>query len=75
MKKARVGRTKSVTVRLDIEINDRLDDYCADTRFSKSLLVNSALDFFVGLPDERKFEVIKAYVIVAKKATPKAAAG
>ncbi|UCE26294.1 MAG: hypothetical protein JSW52_07985 [Candidatus Coatesbacteria bacterium] len=74
MKKARAGRTKSVTVRLDIEINDRLDDYCADTRFSKSLLVNSALDYFTGLPDERKFEVIKDYVIVAKKAAPKAPA-
>jgi predicted transcriptional regulator len=71
MKKARVGRTKSVTVRLDIEINDRLDDYCADTRFSKSLLVNSALNYFVGLPDERKFEVIKDYVILSKKGKPK----
>jgi predicted transcriptional regulator len=66
MKKTRAARTKSVTVRLDMDINDRLDDYCADTRFSKSLLVNSALNYFVNLPDERKFEVIKDYVILAK---------
>lgn len=61
----KTSRTKSVTVRLDLEINKRLDEYCQVTRFSKSLLVNSALDFFVNLPDDRKFEVIKDYVILA----------
>ena len=66
MKKARTARTKSVTVRLDMEINNRLDNYCQDTRFSKSLLVNSALNYFVNLPDDRKFEVIKDYVILTK---------
>ena len=63
----KTSRTKSVTVRLDLEINKRLDEYCQVTRFSKSLLVNSALDYFVNLPDDRKFEVIKDYVILSEE--------
>lgn len=66
MKNVRATRTKSVTVRLDMEINDGLDEYRAETRFSKSLLVNSALNHFVHLPDESKFAVIKEYVILTK---------
>lgn len=65
----KTSRTKSVTVRLDLEINRRLDEYCQVTRFSKSLLVNSALDYFVNLPDDRKFEVIKDYVILSEEDT------
>jgi predicted transcriptional regulator len=67
----KTSRTKSVTVRLDLEINKRLDEYCQVTRFSKSLLVNSALDYFVNLPDDRKFEVIKDYVILEGEEFPK----
>jgi len=67
----KTSRTKSVTVRLDLVINKRLDEYCQVTRFSKSLLVNSALDYFVNLPDDRKFEVIKDYVILAEEDIPK----
>lgn len=64
----RKANTKSVTVRLDLDINNLLDSYREATRFSKSLLVNSALNYFVKLSDEDKFAVIKNYVILAKNA-------
>jgi predicted transcriptional regulator len=61
------ARTKSVTVRLELAINDRLDRYCADVALSKSLIVNSALAHFLRAGDSSKMEMVREYVKRAKR--------
>ncbi len=62
-----MARTKSVTVRLDVDLNRRLDRYCKDEVLTKSLVVNCALAHFFGARDKARFEIIKGYVARAKR--------
>ncbi len=61
------ARTKSVTVRLELGINDKLDRYCADAALSKSLIVNSALSHFLRASDSARTEMVREYVKRAKR--------
>ena len=61
------ARTKSVTVRLDLDVNDKLDRYCRDAELSKSLIVNSALAYFLRSADATRTELVRDYLKRAKK--------
>ncbi|HUV87629.1 MAG TPA: hypothetical protein VMX79_11025 [bacterium] len=61
------ARTKSVTVRLELDVNDKLDRYCADAALSKSLIVNSALSHFLRAGDATRTEIVREYVKRAKR--------
>jgi len=61
------ARTKSVTVRLELGINDKLDRYCADAALSKSLIVNSALAYLLRASDSARTEMVREYVKRAKR--------
>jgi len=60
------AHTKSVTVRLDVELNDRLDRYCEKAELSKSLVVNCALAHFLNNGDRAKLDVVRDYVVRVK---------
>ncbi len=61
------ARTKSVTVRLELAVNDKLDRYCADVGLSKSLIVNSALSHFLRASDSARTDMVREYVKRAKR--------
>jgi len=61
------AQTKSVTVRLDLGVNDQLDRYCARAELSKSLVVNCALAHFLRAKDATKVDIVKEYIQRAKK--------
>jgi len=61
------AQTKSVTVRLDLGVNERLDGYCGDAGLSKSLVVNCALAYFLGASEKVRVEIIKDYIKRAKR--------
>ncbi|MGD8718063.1 MAG: hypothetical protein PVH29_04495 [Candidatus Zixiibacteriota bacterium] len=61
------AHTKSVTVRLDLGVNDDLDGYCRDASLSKSLIVNCALANFLQSSEKKRVEIIKAYIKRAKR--------
>jgi predicted transcriptional regulator len=63
------ARTKSVTVRLDLDVNDQLDRYCRDAALSKSLIVNSALSHLLRATDATRTEMVRDYIKRAKKRT------
>lgn len=61
------SRTKSVTVRLDMDLNGQLDRFCREAEMAKSLVVNSALASFLRNNDKARIDEITEYVIRAKK--------
>jgi hypothetical protein len=61
------AQTKSVTVRLEVGVNDMLDRYCTDAGLSKSLIVNSTLSYFFGASDTARMEIVRDYVKRAKR--------
>jgi predicted transcriptional regulator len=61
------ARTKSVTVRLDVDVNRRLDRYCKEDALSKSLVVNCALDHLLRAKERARQDIIRDYVVQAKK--------
>jgi predicted transcriptional regulator len=61
------ARTKSVTVRLDLGVNDRLDNYCGDAGLSKSLVVNCTLAHFLGTNEKARLDIVKDYIKRAKR--------
>jgi predicted transcriptional regulator len=61
------ARTKSVTLRLELGINDKLDRYCADAALSKSLIVNSALSHLLRANEATRTEIVREYVKRAKR--------
>ncbi len=61
------AQTKSVTVRLDLGVNDRLSRYSAGAALSKSLIVNCALAHFLGASEKTRFEILKGYITRAKR--------
>jgi len=61
------ARTKSVTVRLDLDVNGQLDRFCKDAELAKSLVVNSALAYFLRDNDKARLDAVTDYVIRAKK--------
>lgn len=61
------ARTKSVTVRLELDVNGKLDRYCADAALSKSLVVNSALSHFLRAGDATRTDIVREYVRRAKR--------
>ncbi len=61
------AQTKSVTVRLELGINDKLDRYCANAALSKSLIANSALEHRWRANEATRTEIIREYVKRAKR--------
>jgi predicted transcriptional regulator len=61
------AQTKSVTLRLDLSVNGRLDGYCRDAGLSKSLVVNCALADFLGANEKARVGIIKDYIKRAKR--------
>jgi predicted transcriptional regulator len=61
------ARTKSVTLRLELDVNKELDRYCAQTGLSKSLVANSALAHFLGAGGAARERILRAYVKRAKR--------
>lgn len=61
------AHTKSVTVRLDLDLNDRLDRYCESAELSKSLVVNCALAHFLNNAAKDKLDVVRDYVVQVKQ--------
>ena len=66
MKKARSSKAKTVPVTLQLNdyINHLLDLYLGDTRFSRSLLINAALNLFVNMTPEEKTAAITNFTSV-----------
>ena len=62
----RSAQTKSVTLRLDVDVNRELDRYCEKANCTKSLLVNCALADFLRAPEKDRFQVVKDYVVRAR---------
>ena len=62
------ARTKSVTLRVDVDVNRALDEFCECEALAKSLVVNSALATFLRAPGKARVDLIKDYVERAKKA-------
>jgi len=56
------ARTKSVTLRLDMDLNAQLDRYCRGTNFTKSLLVNCAVANFIRASEKDRREIVRDYV-------------
>jgi hypothetical protein len=61
------ARTKSVTLRLDLDVNDRLDGYCGDNGLPKSLVVNCAVANFLGVGEKARFDIMKDYIRRAQR--------
>jgi predicted transcriptional regulator len=61
------ARTKSVTLRLELDINKELDRYCAQTGLSKSLVTNSALSHFLRGSGATRERILREYVKRAKR--------
>ncbi len=62
----RTAQTKSVTLRLDVGVNNKLDRYCKAGDYSKSLLVNCALAHFLDADEKTRLQAVRNYVIRAK---------
>ncbi len=60
------ARTRSVTLRIDVNVNDTLDRFCCGEGLTKSLVVNSALAAFLRRPARGRIDVVKEYVERAK---------
>lgn len=58
----KAAQTKSVTLRLDVEVNAKLDRFCRSNNFTKSLLVNCALDNFIRASEKEREEMVREYV-------------
>jgi len=61
------AQTKSVTVRLDLGVNERLDGYCHGAGLSKSLVVNCALAYFQRASEKTRVEIMKDYIKRARR--------
>lgn len=61
------AQTKSVTLRLELDVNDELDGYSADAGLSKSLVVNSALSYFLRGSGAARERIVREYVKRAKR--------